>query len=238
MNRQDGPPKKTQSVFSGVLLALIVFFIVIPLGGVMTCMVCAKMRADRATVTARVAEPQVPTSTAPEMNAPGAVTYPPGEEAREPVAVTISHALFTKDRLIGCIDQAIVLPAGVKATPEAIERLREKQQRGGPGKGWSLLSKSCKEQFHTKPELARCITISTGHGVVQDSGLDLTTYEAQSVARYYDLDVLTKNDAEMKGCIDMQGDWQAVDKDSDEYREAVRARARREVEHLQEQLGK
>ena len=42
----------------------------------------------------------------------------------------------------------------------------------------------------------------------------------------------------MKGCIDGKGDWQAVSKDSDEYREAVRARARREVDSLREQLGK
>jgi general secretion pathway protein G len=37
---QGPPPKKGLSVFASVLLALIVFFVVIPIAGVVTCVVC------------------------------------------------------------------------------------------------------------------------------------------------------------------------------------------------------
>jgi hypothetical protein len=65
------------------------------------------------------------------------------------------------------------------------------------------------------------------------SGKGAIDYEA----RYYNLDSLTNGNAYMKFCLDMKGDWQGVDKDSPEYREAVRARARREMEKLQKTLG-
>lgn len=50
-------------------------------------------------------------------------------------------------------------------------------------------------------------------------------------SHYYDLDSLS-NDVYMRECIDRKGDWQAVDKTSDEHREAIRARACREIEQM------
>ncbi len=50
------PPAKPKSVFSGVLLALIVFFIVIPIGGVITCVVCAGGAAGIHAASQRSAE--------------------------------------------------------------------------------------------------------------------------------------------------------------------------------------
>jgi hypothetical protein len=55
MMQPQPAPAKRSSVFWGVLLALIVFFVVLPIGGVITCVVCAgagsgiggaKLRAD------------------------------------------------------------------------------------------------------------------------------------------------------------------------------------------------
>jgi hypothetical protein len=70
-----------------------------------------------------------------------------------------------------------------------------------------------------------------------DSGVSLGTYEIEITSRYYDLDQISRNDSYMKDCFDVKGDWQAADHDSNEYREAVRARARREVEKAQGALG-
>ncbi len=41
----------------------------------------------------------------------------------------------------------------------------------------------------------------------------------------------------MKECLQFGGDWTGVDKKSAAYFDAVRARGRREVEHLQKTLG-
>jgi hypothetical protein len=71
-----------------------------------------------------------------------------------------------------------------------------------------------------------------------DAGVEPGVYEWRLAIRYYNLDTLASSDTYMKRCIDMKGgDWQAVGKDSDEYREAVRARARREVENLRKTIG-
>jgi hypothetical protein len=70
-----------------------------------------------------------------------------------------------------------------------------------------------------------------------DGGAVWGTGKIDYEARYYNLDSLTNGNAYMKFCLDMKGDWQGVDKDSAEYREAMRARARREFEKLQKSLG-
>jgi thiol-disulfide isomerase/thioredoxin len=49
---QGPPPPRPKSVFSGVLLALIVFFIVLPIGGVLTCVLCVGVAANSAKTTA------------------------------------------------------------------------------------------------------------------------------------------------------------------------------------------
>jgi hypothetical protein len=154
---------------------------------------------------------------------------------------TASVANFTKDtRLDECADFTITLPPDVDASAEAIEKsvvaLAKSLTKGKIG--MSLLSKLCTEQFGTNSVLATC----TAHQqIVGDSGKGV---EFVIFVHYYNLDTLTKSDTYMKNCLDMQGDWQAVDKDSDEYREAVRARGRREMEgivknaqKMQESLG-
>jgi len=96
--------------------------------------------------------------------------------------------------------------------------------------GLSKIAKLCSEQFRTTPVLATC---AAHQQVKEDSG---SGADLDIVSRYYNLDTLTSSDTYMKNCIDMQGDWQAAEKDSDEYREALRARARREVEKATRQL--
>jgi len=101
----------------------------------------------------------------------------------------------------------------------------------------SRIYKSCTDQFKTNPVLATCTTHSTMNMARADAGVPLGVYVLDSVERYYNLDTITHDDVYMKNCIDMKGDWTAAEKNSPEYREAARARARREIEKAQKALG-
>jgi hypothetical protein len=146
---------------------------------------------------------------------------------------TVSVAYFTKDtRLDECDDFTATLSPEIDAGPEAISKFLDALAQPKKGmKGLSKIGKPCAEQFRTNRALATC----TAHQVIKgDSGKGV---DLDIRGSYYNLDTLTSDDTYMKNCFEMQGDWQAVDKDSDEYREAVRARARHEVEKLQKTLG-
>ena len=211
------PPKKGSGVFSGVLLALIVFFVVLPIGGIVTCVVCVKIRADK---------PGASASEAPRAPPPTETEPPDG------LSGTVSVAKFTKDtRLDECVDFTITLPParGKEALAKMLDALSQTMIKGE--KGLSKIAKPCSEQFRTVPVLATC----TGH---QEMKGDAGGGSVDMEGRYYDLDTLTSSDTYMKNCLDLQGDWEATDKDSDEYREAVRVRARREINTARQQLEK
>jgi cell division protein FtsB len=226
--QQPPTPKKGMSVFSGVLLALFVFFIVLPFGGAMTCMVCTKLRADK------VAE-EVASARGAEARQAAPV---PSQQTPLGFSGTVSVANFTKDtRLDECDDFIVTVPPDATDGSDLLARtLDNVSQSFVKGKkksmpGLSKIGRPCAEQFRVNQALATCVVHHVGK---LDSGIGLAV---GIVGRYYDLDTLTSNDTYMKNCIDMNGDWQAVDKDSDEYREAVRERARREVEGLRKSLG-
>ena len=144
---------------------------------------------------------------------------------------TVSVATFTKGtRLDECDDFTITLPPETDGGQEILSKTLDAMSkdlatlvvRGGGGKKSSKIGKPCAEQFRTTPVLATCVAQLKG-----DAGGELDV-----AVRYYNLDTITSSDTYMKNCLDMHGDWQAADKDSDEYREAVHARARREAEGI------
>ena len=227
--QQPQAPKAGMSIVSGALLALIVFFIVVPLGGVVTCMVCTRLRADKAAeevASARAAE--VPLA-APALT----------QEAPLGFSGTVSVANFTKDtRLDECDDFTVTVPPGVadgaNKLAKSLDYISQSFVKGKKQSrpGLSKIAHPCAEQFRVNHPLATCVAHQEGK---LDSGVGLA---ADIVGRYYNLDTIRTSDTYMKNCIDMNGDWQAVDKDSDEYREAVRDKASREVEKAQRELEK
>jgi hypothetical protein len=196
--------------------------------------------------------------------APASTAQDPLSPSPNPTAttVTVSFATFTpKDTLLNeCIDFMISPPQGTEVDSVFLDAFADGINKGkvrnapastarslaiadfidGANKGRPLdgtrIYKTCADQFRGKPVLATC-AVNFTTSVTGDYDADLGTFELALTRSFYSLDSLTNNDANMRQCIAAKGDWQAVDKDSDEYREAVRARARREVERLQRTLG-
>jgi hypothetical protein len=93
--------------------------------------------------------------------------------------------------------------------------------------GTSRLDKPCGDLFRAVPAVATCTTHISSYLTKGDSSAQLGTYDIQMTSRYYDPNAVTSDDSYEKGCVEMKGDWQAVDKNSNEYKAAVRARAAR-----------
>jgi hypothetical protein len=226
------PPKKGMSTFAAVLLALIVFFVVIPLGSCVACAVCAGVKKGMDDANAHAGDGSTPVSTATASTAPMAAP------TTTSTTVAVSFATFTpKGTLLDeCIDFIITPPSGTDGGSEFTDAFAKAVAKGK--KSTSRIYKACNEQFRTTPALATCGT-HISLPLKNDGGAAWGTVEIDSEERYYNLDSLTNSNEYMKDCLDMKGDWQGVDKDSPEYREAVRSRsrARREVEKLQKSLG-
>jgi hypothetical protein len=312
MNYPPNPPKGV-SVFSGVLLALIVFFVVLPIGGIVTCVVCAGVEhgVARANVTtntdsAKSACSSVKSATLLWMNAhpdrdcptvyqlasdrflpahfalkdewgntfqvacgadeitcstagPDGVVgtrddiiVPPPESTStlEPTAIAerspslmVSFANFKDGLLDECVDITINLPRGTDAGPGALAKgadgVEESFLKARPS--LSRIRRSCDAQFRENTFLASCaihIDSSQRPSWKVDSGLGQVTITVYADSRYYNLDTLTKDDGYMQDCLSMKGDWQAIDKNSDAYRDAERARVRRDLSKGLKALGR
>jgi hypothetical protein len=235
---QHAPPRP-KSVFSGVLLALIVFFVVLPIGGVITCAFCAGVMRESAKDRAKGTPSAAPTLVEWQ-------DWPSPTPVDDPPSAMASIAGFINDTVLDeCADSSYTLTAGADAGAGAVEKLRDysvkrwTDPKGNKPKGLTLIYKPCAEQFRTNAVLATCKKHSTEHVTHADSGVPIgTMYEVQMVSRYYNLDTLTSSDEYMKDCLDIKGDWQGIDKDSAAYREATRARARREMEKGLKALGR
>jgi hypothetical protein len=187
-----------------------------------------------------------PVAAAPLLQPAPEATASPEPTSTEPeplLSESVSFANFTKDDVLDeCTDFAIKItaPEGTDASAKTLARvvdagagivagLMKDLQKGRNG---SPLQRPCAQQFRTNPVLATCNTQNRDpwkNGLVAD---------VEVIARYYDLDVLTKSDSYMKDCLTGKGDWQAVARDSNEYREAEMARARHDLEKLQKRLGR
>jgi hypothetical protein len=140
--------------------------------------------------------------------APSGTGAPPGP-APVDAGRRASFASFDqKSILLLCMDISAV-------TEKALDPVAEKKD--GPIR----IKKPCQDQFKDRLVLAMC----TVQGVAKpDAGVG-----GSMVIYYYDFDTVDANDVEMKGCLTMSGDWQAISRDSDEYR---RARVRRDAQRL------
>lgn len=157
-----------------------------------------------------------------------------------PTTVTVSVATFTpKDTLLDeCTDMTFPLPRGTDAgAADVADRFAKLLlMPGGKKNTLSRIYRPCTEQFQDSAPLATCVSHQSWPLTKPDAGNPLTL-EIDTQERYYDLDSLTNSNEYMKDCLDMKGDWHAVDKNSEAYRDAVRARARRELGKATKLLG-
>jgi hypothetical protein len=189
----------------------------------------AAVTADPSGATGKAAAAWLAAHAAPSASP---VVAPPASAPAAPSSVTVSLATFTpKDTLLDeCIDLTMPVPPGVDAgrVGDGLGQLATQ----GKTATMSRIYKLCSEQFKDMPILATCVS----HLSLQRDG-GSRTVEIESVERYYNIDTLTSSNGYMKNCLDMRGDWSAADRDSPEYRAAVRARARRDIEKAQKLLG-
>ncbi len=149
----------------------------------------------------------------------------------QPKTFAFSLATFDKDTVLDeCLDYSVTYPPGSDAGPKAdwketlMKRMTEENHRTG-----TILPKPCAEQFSDRTPLATC---GVPAHAVGDAGADVALTD-----RYYDTGTLGRSDRYMKGCLDMGGDWSALPRDSDEYRAAAHAAARRNAEKNLERLS-
>ena len=100
----DHELRRFSGAFSGVLMALIVFFVVLPLGSCMACMVCAQITRETRTAHSPPAES---TSSEPAVQASAAPIV--ATTAPTPTEVRCSFAVFMSgDEHLGvCVDNVI-----------------------------------------------------------------------------------------------------------------------------------
>jgi hypothetical protein len=155
-------------------------------------------------------------------NPEASVTAPDTGASRAASVASVSHGRlfecddFTMTRLQGSSDQA---DAETDLVGGFVAGFLDRN------KAAARIEKPCKDAFPTSPVLATCIAHISSQLTKADSAVALGTYEIQMASRYYDPDTLTSDDAYMKGCAEMKGEWRAVDKNSEEYKAAVRARS-------------
>jgi hypothetical protein len=144
-------------------------------------------------------------------------------------------ATFTKaDRLDECAYFQVTAPLGYDAgaDDDFMAKVLEKMLKGAKGLPAPVrIYKPCDAQFQETPVLATCKATT-------ETTSNKCTFEIESTEQYYDLDQLQRSDAYMRDCLKMNGDWQAAEHDSDEYQEAVRARARRNVQKIVDKYGR
>jgi hypothetical protein len=96
------------------------------------------------------------------------------------------------------------------------------------------LQNPCKQQFPDRPALATYV-LSAVHFPSRDADVPRGAHvrpldfgvTLAVVKQYFNLSTLADDDHDMRDCLNGGGAWRPVDKDSDEYQQAVRARARR-----------
>jgi hypothetical protein len=247
--------RRQAPTFSGVLMALVVFFVVVPLGSCVACMVCAQIRRETR------AGSSSPTASAPTEPAPPATATPvAATTAPIPNEVRCSFAIFMSggEHLGVCVDYVVsstvpltdVLPdsytsgadrktrtmlaeAGVRTKGDYMDfGLRDDVsglQRGGDSmsgrwlgdfgvkfkaKDVQLLGRRCGDMFSDRVELASCDFDS---GATGDAG---TTWDI--AMHLYSQDALN-GDTALHGCLKEHGKWNALPRDSHEYkREQIR----------------
>lgn len=209
----DSHDRRTRSVFSGVLLALIVFFVGLPIAGVTLCVAIGHSHDDSSARPSVAALPSAaPSAAATPSAAPSTGPIPP---------FYASVALFNeREELAVCADRDItarVLEAGAP-TEQSVAAVRQTfAEREGDSSVATMLNKECGKAFSDRLVLAKCVT----------PAMALT---------YYSFDLL-QDDRTMRQCIKNGGTWTSLPRDSDEYKLAKSewdvAKATRDLKKLQ-----
>lgn len=154
----------------------------------------------------------------PAIEAGAASAATPPDAAPAKVVAQRSFASFAKNSLDECVDIALVAPQGghEQATLEAkIDAMAKKQL-----KNVVPVKASCEGQFADRVSLASCLFEKD---VPTDSGAPV---KLAMLSSYYSVRTLD-DDAYMRDCLKMGGNWEAAKKDDPEAaRERVRQRAK------------
>jgi hypothetical protein len=148
---------------------------------------------------------------------------------------TFAIAVFSNENnLDQCLDVVVSTERSLDpAIRQGItDRLVSSISKGRKKGTVAKLQRECSDQFKGNPALASC----SGSAVPHNDGGLIVGAKIAFQGHYYDLDELEKSDSFMKECLEGNGDWQAVDHDSEAWRDAHMTRARRELEKLQKSL--
>jgi hypothetical protein len=123
---------------------------------------------------------------------------------------TLSVARFARDTLDLCTDVTLEarLPASASADwePPSLTQFTEAATKDGV-----LLRRTCPEQFSDRTALASCVAT-----IERDQGRTKVHF----AETYYNYSTVGTNDRYMRGCLNLSGDWQALSRQSLEYRKA------------------
>lgn len=134
-----------------------------------------------------------------------------------------SVARIAKDALNECVDMSTDLAADADAGKDpAAELVKDMAKKD---KTLTLIPKACGEQFADRTALATCTMKQVG----KNGTITVASH------RYSFADV-GLSDAAMKECLDMKGDWNAVPRDSAEFRKAKIEHARRGLQRTVDKL--
>jgi hypothetical protein len=175
-------------------LARVAMFSIFGVGALGACS-CSNPQAaqSRHTLVKSVESPQTP-------GAPLA--------AKQTFVKTYSVANVKHDALDDCIDFTIRVDHPNGAAPEWATQ-DAPDLRAQLAKLGTEIRKPCKEQFADRLVLATCIAITKRDG-----------QELQLVERYYNPGTVGMEDLYMQECLRLGGTWQAIAKDSPEFRKA------------------
>lgn len=163
-------------------------------------------------------KPETKPAPAPEASSAPvtkAAEPPPPPPAPKPYAGRASVAHFEKDQIFECLDIAVDIPpppdAGADWTPS--EDILGRTLKA-MAKNSTKISKTCAEQFADRTVLASCTMKQNGK---TDAG---TSASATITAHFYNFEDVGNDDAQMKDCLKGGGDWQAISRDSVEWKKA------------------
>lgn len=154
----------------------------------------------------------------------------------QPVIRTVNAAHFDGDELFECLEFVIeyqppdpapaTWPAGIPDQETATNGIVEQFEEDDPA---VVIQRPCTDQFRDRTPLATCVISrniprnETGR-VPPGTVITLT-----SSARFYRAADVIDSDAQMRDCLRVGGDWQAIDRDSEAGREALRQDNRRQL---------
>jgi hypothetical protein len=153
---------------------------------------------------------------------PRAATLPDGsaQQNADTSVRTFSVASLQHDVLDECIDLTVRLDVAVGNVPEWQSKdasdLRQRLARLG-----TELPRPCAEEFASRPVLATCLATTKREG-----------QELELLERYYNFTTVGMDDIYMQECLRLGGTWQALAKDSPEFRKAQQDATLRRLESM------